>query len=365
MILGPVFVPVWYKSSRTVRQLPIAILLMCTTAAGASSADAESGSFLLSEQAGLRGLAYSYDAQRRIAQVGSGERSMSFLAGSRYAWVFGRLKRLRERTHLASDGRDLWVPDEARIFFGAPLANEAAAPRSFTVMIDPGHGGKDPGAVAPDGRLEKDVALQISLEIADKLRAKGLRVVLTRRTDEFIELQRRPEMANEMGADLLVSVHANASESASLGGFEIYYLSDGVDDTALAVDRARSRAPRAPSGEFGIDGGASRAIVWDLVSSENRRRSAGMADHIEREVGSAVVTEARRVRQAEFRVLKLADCPAVLVEAGYLTHDGDEAKLFDPEYRSRLSDAIVQGLAKYIDKIRPDRPGPDTGKGGS
>lgn len=365
MILGPVSVRVWYKSMRIVRQLPIVILLMCSTVAGASSADAQSRSFSLSEQAGLRGLAYSYDAQRRIARIGRGEQSMSFLAGSRYAWVSGRLKRLRERTRLAPDGRDVWAPDEARAFFGASAVRETAVPRPFTVMIDPGHGGKDPGAVAPDGRLEKDVALQIALEIADKLRSKGLRVVLTRSTDQFIELQRRPEMANEIGADLLVSVHANASESSSLGGFEIYYLSDTVDDTALAAERAQSRAPRAPSGEFGIDGGASRAIVWDLVSSENRRKSAGMAGHIEREVGSAVATEARRVRQAEFRVLKLSDCPAVLVEAGYLTHDGDEAKLMDPEYRHRLSDAIVEGLVKYIDKIRPARTGPDTGEGRS
>lgn len=361
MILGPASARVWYKSIRTVRYPTLIAALIGLTVAGALPAQAGGGSFSLSEQAGLRGLAYRYDARRRIAEIGEGPSRMSFLAGSRYAWVSGRLRRLKERTRLSQDGRDVWAPEEARAFF-EPLG-PARTDRPFTVMIDPGHGGKDPGAVAPDGQLEKDVALRIALEIAERLRGKGLRVLLTRSADEYIELQRRPEMANEQGADLLVSVHANASESPSLGGFEIYYLSNGVDDAALAAERAQSRAPRAPSGEFGIDGGASRTIVWDLVSTENRRKSAGMAGHIEQEVGNAVVTEARRVRQAEFRVLKLADCPAVLVEAGYLTHDGDEARLLDPEYRRRLSDAIVEGLAKYIDKIRPARAGADTGKG--
>lgn len=363
MILGPGFPWVWYKSIRIVRQLPVVIALMCLNAAGTLPAQAGGGSFLLSEQASLRGLEYHYDADRCIARIGTGESQLRFLAGSRHVWVSGRVRQLRERARLSEDGRDLWVPDEALSFLGS--IGTAPVHKPFTVMIDPGHGGKDPGAVAPDGRHEKDVALEIALELARRLEAKGLRVLLTRGTDVFIELQRRPEMANEQGADLLVSVHANASESRALGGFEIYYLSDEVDDAALAAERAGRGAPRAPSGEFGVDGSVSRAIVWDLIRSENRRRSAGMADQIQQEVGTAVATEARRVRQAEFRVLKLADCPAVLVETGYLTHDGDEARLFDPEYRRRLSDAIVAGLVKYIDKIRPDRSGPAPVKGNS
>ncbi|MCG3175859.1 MAG: hypothetical protein MOGMAGMI_00796 [Candidatus Omnitrophica bacterium] len=336
----------------------LATLLICLSAGSASCPEAAAGSggVSLRERAALTGVPYRYDAARRLAWIGQAEAETGFLVGSRYVWVGGRLRRLNAPAALAPDGMDVRVPVDAEPYLPAvhpaPKSAGAAAPeRAFTVMVDPGHGGKDPGAKTPDGGLEKDIALRISLEIAAKLRERGLRVLMTRRTDEWVELERRPQLANEHGADLLVSVHANASESPSLGGFEIYYLSEEVDDTALAESRARDRAPRTPSGAY-ASGGAARTIVWDLVASENRRRSAGLAEGITREVGGAVTTEAQRVRQAQFRVLKLADCPAVLVEAGYLTHDGDQARLTDPEYLGRLTDAIVAGLGNYIDTLR-------------
>ncbi len=227
-------------------------------------------------------------------------------------------------------------------------APKLPAHRIRKVVIDPGHGGRDYGAISPFGTREKDLVLDIARTIARELESRGLEVILTRNTDVFIPLEKRANIANKKSADLFVSIHANASRSRNLKGFEVYTLSEATDDEALALERAENSSLSLQKNFISMPSTNLKAIVWDLKEAENRRESFLAAEKIAASVERSVPISEKRIRSAKFYVLKMTECPAILVETGYITHREDQKRLRNPVYRKELAKAVVRGLGDYI-----------------
>ncbi|MGL6343988.1 MAG: N-acetylmuramoyl-L-alanine amidase family protein, partial [Waterburya sp.] len=177
------------------------------------------------------------------------------------------------------------------------------------IIIDPGHGGHDSGTVGIGGVQEKDVILPISLDVAEILRKQGIEIIMTRDTDTFISLEGRTDMANDLNADLFVSIHANAINLSrpDVNGLETYYYDSG---RRLA-----------------------EIIHWSVLNGVNIQN--------------------RGIRRARFYVLRHSTMPAVLVEVGFLTGEEDASRLKDPDHRRQMAEAIARGIIEYIKQNNP------------
>jgi N-acetylmuramoyl-L-alanine amidase len=215
------------------------------------------------------------------------------------------------------------------------------------IVIDAGHGGHDFGAISPRGLREKDVVLDVARMVSSELRKAGIEVVMTRSRDVYIPLAGRAHIANEKNADLFISIHANASLTRSLNGFEIYTLSEATDDTALALERAENSPLAYEHQRFDHTARGSKAVVWGLTEQENRKESILLANHVANSVQSSVDIAHRRIKSANFYVIKWTELPAILVELGYLTNKEDERLLRSTIYRQNMAKAIVSGVLKY------------------
>lgn len=229
---------------------------------------------------------------------------------------------------------------------GVPTPSLPSGVRLGTIVIDAGHGGHDAGAIGPKGLREKSVALDVALRLRDALERDGFRVIMTRSDDRFIPLGRRSEIANRAEADLFVSIHANASRRRSVSGYEVYYLSEAMDDHARALETTENAD--LPSDVGGVTSNQTEAIVWDLVYTENRAESTELASAIARSLKSAqVYSKNRGVKSARFAVLRGSRMPAVLVEVGFITNPGEEAALRSGSYRQKLAGAVRNGIVNF------------------
>jgi N-acetylmuramoyl-L-alanine amidase len=217
-----------------------------------------------------------------------------------------------------------------------------------SVVIDPGHGGKDPGAIGIRMHLkERSLTLAIAKKLRDDLEAKGMRVIMTRDDDTFIPLPRRTEIANKSGVDLFISIHINASRSRLLNGFECYYLSEATDDNARALEALENSSLRlGDSAAMEHSSGVDKAL-WDMTLSENRRESAALASYICNTVERDMETKNRGIRSARFFVLKGTRMPAVLLEMGYISNITEEKKMSEGQYWDRMVDAVAKGILAY------------------
>lgn len=233
---------------------------------------------------------------------------------------------------------------------GAPPALTApslSAPRRsgiFTVVIDPGHGGSETGALGKSGTVEKELTLLLSQEIKRQLEAAiGVKVILTRSGDEQVELFERTAIANENQADLLVSVHLNSALSGRPFGAETYFLSLKASDSQAAA-AAELENLGAGGGEGGDD---LEMILWDLAQTRYLTQSQHLATLIQGELNATLGLKDRGVKQAPFKVLIGAQMPAVLVELGFLSNAEEEAQLKNPEHRARLAAALVKAVVRF------------------
>jgi len=216
-----------------------------------------------------------------------------------------------------------------------------------TIVIDPGHGGKDPGAIGRSNLYEKKVVLDVSQRLKKILASKDINVILTRDEDIFIPLEQRFQIANKAKADFFISVHANAIRSQSIEGFEAYYLSTDYDDFAKAVQVRENAVIKFEEGtdyEYSKD---LNATLWDMILNENRVESIEMAYFISGELKRIVKLKTRHIKGAMFYVLKGARTPALLLELGYLTNRTECARLANPHYRQMLAEAIASGIMQY------------------
>lgn len=210
------------------------------------------------------------------------------------------------------------------------VAQEVASPpgeRFDTVVIDAGHGGEDAGARGAAGMLEKQLVLSVARDLAARLRATGLHVVLTRAADVFVPLEERTALANDARGDLFLSIHANASTDHSVHGTETYFLALDASDAsaALVASRENSAFGEAASGISAIDD-PFIALIGDLIATEHLQESNDLARLIQIELG-ATSLKSRGVKQGLFVVLTGVQMPAALVEIGFVTSRRDERSL--------------------------------------
>jgi len=220
-----------------------------------------------------------------------------------------------------------------------------------TVVLDPGHGGRDPGAVGPGGVFEKDVVLEVCRRIKEKLEKRGFRVVLTRDKDVFVKLRERAQIANCAKADIFISVHANASRRGGWG-FETYFLSaTASDDEARKVALLENHAAMLEDVQ---NGGLSpeinsdiEAILLDMAQAEYVRESEKLAVIIQDHLDDILKSPNRGVKQAPFMVLMGAAMPAVLVEIGFVSSRKEVKLLKSPEMQNRIAESLSGSVCKF------------------
>jgi N-acetylmuramoyl-L-alanine amidase len=219
------------------------------------------------------------------------------------------------------------------------------ARRIRTVVLDPGHGGRDPGALGVDGLREKDVNLRLAHKLAPRLEDAGFRVVMTRADDRTLSLEERTAIAESEGGDLFVSLHANASRRRSSRGFEIYYLDESVERHSLRVaarengvtqsdmDQLQRTLARFRVGELSRYASRLAGFVHDEIASDLSHRHRGFED-----LG---------VKKGPFYVLFLSSIPSILIETGFVTNGGDAKLLRNEAFLDDLAARIAVGLSRY------------------
>lgn len=218
-----------------------------------------------------------------------------------------------------------------------------------TVLVDPGHGGRELGAWTRTGKgrsfYEKDIALRISKRIHRRLSRAGFRSFLSRSVDRTVSLEERSALAEKVKADLYISVHVNSSEIPGSRGVETYYLDNSNDVAVKKVEEVEN--PKF----FGEDK-MVRHILTDLVVDRTVKSSRALARAIHKEIRRTVIRPYkmvdRGIRGGVFYVLALAKRPAVLLEAGFLSNKKELAKLRSRDFQERYAAAVVRGIKRYV-----------------
>jgi N-acetylmuramoyl-L-alanine amidase len=218
-----------------------------------------------------------------------------------------------------------------------------------TIMIDPGHGGKDPGAQGLFGVVEKNVNLQFAKILGETLRKKGFNILYTRTTDVFIPLETRTEMANTKGADLFVSIHCNAHGDADTSGLETYSLNLANSREAIRVAARENASSQKKISDL-------QAILTDLMLSAKTSESKDLAKFVQKRAIGEIREKKYSIRdrgphEAPFFVLIGANMPAVLVELGYITNPDEAKRLASEAYMHSLAQGMADGIAAYKKRI--------------
>ena len=243
----------------------------------------------------------------------------------------------------------------ALVLPAAALASPSPRPARFSgrlpmVMLDPGHGGKDPGAIGVSGTYEKHVVLAVAEQLQQRLVASSrYRVMMTRDADEFIPLDDRAGLAQVHGASLFVSIHADALSDHTIRGASVYTLATSASDAQTAALAARENSADRYGGVS--DPGLSphvAQILASLVRRETRLGSARLQRSVVTSLGRDLPLLENPSRHAAFAVLKDADIPSVLVEMGFMSNRRDEAALRMPTHRETIAVALHRAIDTYF-----------------
>ena len=255
---------------------------------------------------------------------------------------------------------DVVPPTEPRTIFPAepapdfssplPTPQQPIQPRTksmTTIVIDPGHGGKDPGALGHRGSEEKDITLKVALKLRDLLsRHRGVRILMTRERDEFIELGDRAKFANRHEADLFVSIHVNSHPQRSVKGIEIYHFGEAKDQRALEV---AARENGTPLNNTGV---GWEYLVADLLTAKKIEESLELAWTTK----EAMVTNLNGhydlvdhgVKTAPFYVLRFTSMPSILAEIAYISNSGEEELLRTSRFTTLVAEALMEGVKSFL-----------------
>lgn len=226
--------------------------------------------------------------------------------------------------------------------------------RFSTIIIDPGHGGKDPGAVGYRGTLEKDIALDVAKRLEKKItKNMKIKTVLTRDEDIFLKLGERTKIANENNGSLFISIHANAATDRRASGFETFLIGPNKNEAAVRV-AARENAVLELEGFSGKQLTNEDLIKATIAQSAFASKSEQFAALVQEEIGKRVQGKNRGVKQAGFYVLMGASMPNVLVELGFISNLAEEKKLRSSQYREVLATAIFRAVEKYEKTLNND-----------
>jgi N-acetylmuramoyl-L-alanine amidase len=252
-------------------------------------------------------------------------------------------------------GTDPFSPPENRPV-RKPAAPVPEIDRLVTVVIDPGHGGEDPGAVGHGGSLEKDVTLAIARRLKARIDATpNMRALLTRDGDYFIPLQQRVAKARRVNADLFVSVHADAFVKTTARGSSVFVLSEnGASSSAARWLANKENAADLIGGvNLGVKDPHLARTLLDLSQTATLNDSLKLGKAVLGEIGGINALHKGHVEQAGFAVLKAPDIPSILVETAFISNPEEEARLTDDGYQDRMAEALLTGMRRYFAQNPP------------
>ncbi|MDD5584053.1 MAG: N-acetylmuramoyl-L-alanine amidase [Candidatus Omnitrophica bacterium] len=285
------------------------------------------------------GFQYDFDTLDDIVSVSSPGKEIRMLLNSSVVYINGDFFSLKGYPFYLKGS--IYVPKEIeRLISSKEIMKFEPSLNLKTIVIDAGHGGRDPGAMSRHGLKEKGLNLNVAKRLKEALEEKGYKVILTRPDDEYLTLQRRVEIAKEYNADLFVSIHTNASRSRKLNGVEIYYLSPSrFNSEERAVELARNEGFWKDDLPFD-----ARTILWDMLLIKNYAVSIDLSQSLYfsfKNLGFRV----KSPKKAPFYVLRLAYVPSVLVEMGYISNSYEEKVLQRTSYQKQIAEAIALGVA--------------------
>lgn len=232
-----------------------------------------------------------------------------------------------------------------------PVMRASDGERELVIAVDPGHGGEDPGAIGRHGTYEKDVVMAVSRRLAARIdREPGMRAVLTRDGDYFLSLRQRVEHARRHGADLFVSVHADAFKHPAARGSSVYVLSPkGATDEAARWLAERENAADLVGGvRLDDKDDLLASVLLDLSQNASIGASLDAGEFVLEQLGSVNRLHKSAVQQAGFAVLKAPDIPSILVETAFISNPGEEQKLRQAQHQERLAAALLSGIREYF-----------------
>lgn len=292
--------------------------------------------YSLPEVAAMLGMQFKWLEPKKEAELASRWTKIIFQIHKRDITLNGRRVFLGSAVTLHDN--TLWITQNDYQNSLAPILT----PRAFKgkqllrhIVIDPGHGGKDEGTTNKAmGLTEKKLALDLALRIERLLKKAGYKVTLTRRTDTFIPLSKRPEKANELKADLFVSIHFNAvgSQKEIVQGVETYLLPAQNQPSTSRTQLETADKESYPGNKHNTHNMLLAYCIQDSFLSE-------------------INSQDRGIKKARFAVLKTLNCPGVLVESGFLTHTQEARKIAQPTHRQKMAQAITEGILRY-DRIQ-------------
>jgi N-acetylmuramoyl-L-alanine amidase len=247
------------------------------------------------------------------------------------------------------------------------VARTAVQPRAATtsvsrppktrqrVVVDAGHGGRDPGGPMRGAFTEKEIALQVALKVGDALRMRGIDVVYTRTTDTLVGRADRGRIANRARGDVFISIHVNAAnpgwkDPAAARGFETYFLGVSKTEDAQRVEEMEEQSARFESEGPVASNDALGFILNDMIQNEHLRESSDFAEIVQRHLRSVHPGPDRGVKQAAFTVLVSALMPAILVELGFGTNAEEAAFMAAPSKQREMARAIAEATAEYLER---------------
>ena len=213
-----------------------------------------------------------------------------------------------------------------------------------TIVIDPGHGGKDPGALGRSPLQEKGIVLSIAHKLRDILTARGYTVLMTRDTNRFIPLKKRTEFATQHKADLFLSIHANASENSRANGIETYYLD------VTSTDKAAEKIAAQENANSGYSIQELETLLKGLIRQSKSEDSKRLAQHVQQALVQTTGAVNRGVKHARFVVLIGTQVPAILIETGFVSNPVEGRKLSTTAYQYKIATAIAQGVDRFLGK---------------
>lgn len=235
-----------------------------------------------------------------------------------------------------------------------PVMSEKLSARDFVIAIDPGHGGEDSGAIGRSHRLrEKDVVLKVSQKLQALInRQKGMRAILIRRGDYYVELRKRMELARNQGADLFISVHADSFNDPRASGASVYVLSEkgASSEAARWLAEKENRSDLVGGIRLDDKNDLLASVLLDLSQTASRSASQELGNHLINNLAKVTDLHHNTVQRAGFMVLKSPDIPSVLVELGFISNKKGEEKLRDARHQQALATALLSGVKAYLAK---------------
>lgn len=267
-------------------------------------------------------------------------------------------KKAKKQYHAKSPGKNHGENKSSRL--STDNIRSSAIAKQFAlgvrrIVIDPGHGGKDPGAPGFfKGIWEKDIILQISKKLAERMRNRlKCDVLLTRSSDRYLTLEERTAIANTKNADLFISMHCNAARNKKLTGIETYYLNLATDDQAISVAARENATSRKNISDL-------ESILTDLMQNAKINESSRLANIVQTSLCSNMKKKYSNindlgVKQAPFYVLLGARMPSILIETSFLSNKRDCKRLVSSKYQTNICDSIIDGVEKYIKETNPEK----------